>query len=169
MPRLLTLLALAALLSGCYSSFSPGGNSFSNNHFTYASDAWSPKSVELIDTRTGQTLWSVDVPVGKKITMKFERNLGQAETSFPDRMTWVVQNLKSNSWRGKQEMIVPGRDARLVELSIRPAPEYPEEQVAMAEPPALDPEPLGEDMSEPMDDASTDSEFIQDSEYSDPN
>lgn len=143
MPRLAcSALSLALMVgaAGCGSVFKAGGDTFSNDHFTYESTTWSPKSVEVVDTRTGQTLWSLDVPVGQKVTMKFEEEHGDRDPSFPDRMTWVVQRLDGDSWRGKKSMLVPGSGSRLVEVSLRPVPEMPSQTAASPEPPALQPE-----------------------------
>jgi len=138
-------VALTASLAGCGSVFNAGGDSLSNDNYTYESTTWSPKSVELIDTRTAETLWSVDIPVGQKVTMKFEREHGDRDNSFPDRMTWVVQGLNSDSWRGRQSMLVPGPGSRLVEVSLRPAPEMEAQTAASPEPPALEPAPAPDD------------------------
>lgn len=134
------VIALASALPGCESVFSAGGDTFSNDSFTYESTTWSPKSVELIDTRNGQVLWAIEIPVGQKLTMRFEPEIGDPDTVYPDRMTWVMQPLNSASWRGKQDMLVPGPTSRLVTFDVRPAPEYPEQTAAYEEPPALEPE-----------------------------
>ena len=134
------VIALASALPACESVFSAGGDTFSNDHFTYESTTWVPKSVELIDTRNGQVLWALDIPVGQKVTMKFEPERGDRDETYPDRMTWVVQRLDSDSWRGAQDMLVPGPSSRLVTFDVRPAPEYPEQTASYEEPPALEPE-----------------------------
>lgn len=154
---LATILA-GATIAGCGATrFSPEGTGFSEDRFTYVSTSTSPKTVALVDIRTDQVLWSVDVPVGQKLTMKFESVIDGENPVFPDVMEWVVQPVRLNSWRGSQQMLVPGPEARLIEMSLRPTPEYPGDVAAMPEAPAFEPvdiEPDADDeplMDEPMD------------------
>jgi len=146
-------LASASLLGACESTtFSPSGTGFSNDRFTYASTSMSPKTVALVDTRTDETLWSLDVPVGQKLTIKFEEIIDGENPVYPDLMEWVVQPIQRNSWRGKQSMPVPGTEARLIEMTLRSTPEYPGQLAGMPEPPVEsdeDPNPWLEDAEEP--------------------
>ena len=135
------LLAAGVALGGCAANFSPRSDGFSNDRFTYESTAMSPKSVALIDVRTEQTIWSVDVPVGQKVTMRFDTVVEDTNPIYPDSMKWVIQPIKSNSWRGSQEILVPGPEARLIELSLRAVPEELGGLSAMPEEPAYEAEP----------------------------
>jgi hypothetical protein len=150
----LALLATGVGLGGCATDFSPRSNGFSNDRFTYESTTMSPKSVALVDIRTEQTIWSIDVPVGQKLTMQFDSVIDGENPVYPDVMKWVVQPIRLNSWRGSQEILVPGPEARLIELSLRPTPEYPGDFAAMPEEPAFEPvdiEPDADDMDAEMD------------------
>jgi len=134
------IAALAGGLSlGACSNFSPGGSGFSEDRFTYASTEWSPKTVELIDTRNGQTMWSVDVPVGQKLTLNFDKVYEPEDSGFPDRMKWVIQKIESDSWKGFQTMMAPPSNSRLLQMTLRPAPEAAGQTSAMPEPA---PEPI---------------------------
>lgn len=140
--RALLLAGAASVLlsAGCQTDyFKPRGTGFSADRFTYESTTWSPKTVELIDTRTDQTMWSVDVPVGKKLTIDFSDVPNPADPAYPDSMRWVVQPINRNSWGGAQSMAVPNRHGRLVQMTLRSAPEMPAQTAATPEPPALEP------------------------------
>ena len=63
-----TILASLALSAGCYYE---GGPLRSIDRVTYVSTSWSPKTVTLIDTRTGESMWSVDIPVGQQLVIDF--------------------------------------------------------------------------------------------------
>jgi hypothetical protein len=140
------LIAAALVAGGCRSTtFTPRGDGFSNDRFTYASTSMSPKTVTLVDTRTDETLWSLDVPVGEKLTIKFEEVIDGENPVYPDVMEWVVQPMQRNSWRGKQSMLVPGSEARLIEMTLRPTPEYPGQLAGMPEPPVIEDEPAEPD------------------------
>jgi len=141
-PRALLLGAAAATLlsAGCQSDyFKPRGTGFSADRFTYESTTWSPKTVELLDTRTDQTMWSVDVPVGQKLTIDFSDVPNPADPAYPDAMRWVVQPINRDSLGGAQTMAVPNRHGRLVQMTLRSAPEMPDQTAASPEPPALEP------------------------------
>lgn len=140
---LAAIVAFAGGVAGCESTnFTPRGNGFSNDRFTWESTAWSPKTIELVDTRNEQTLWSIDIPVGQKLTVNFDdRSRPNRDAVYPDRMEWVVQPITRNSWAGKQEMLVPPADARLLEMTLRSSPELPSVTAGTPEPPALEPEP----------------------------
>src|SRR4051812_3931179 len=63
--------ALTAAMAGCWTmGYSPGGRQASLDEFTYESTADHPYSLYLIDLRTRETIWSMDVPVGKEVVIK---------------------------------------------------------------------------------------------------
>lgn len=151
-PLALVML-LAAALAGCGSNFIPRGSGYSGDADTYESTPWSPKTVELVDTRIDQVIWSVDIPVGQKLTIAFKGdNSGDRDADMPDVMSWVVQPIRRHSWKGRQKMLVPGPSARLVVMSLRDAPEAgpSDDDIAMDTPPALEPdaEPAGNETPE---------------------
>jgi len=125
--RLLTIGAIALLpflptmLGGCiYDESGPG---YSADEHVYVSTAWRPWTVTLIDTRTGEAVWSVDVPVGQQLAIKFRG--GGPSDELPDMMDWGLMN--AGRWYGakKNRLPVPGADARLLKPTMRPTPEMP--------------------------------------------
>jgi len=133
----------AAWLGGCSTNFLPRGSGYSGDADTYESTTWSPKTVELVDVRTDQVIWSIDIPVGQKLSFVFKEDTsGDRDPHMPEVMSWVVQPINSHSWRGRQKMKVPDPTSRLVVMSLRDAPEQAprEEAVFDAPPPALEPE-----------------------------
>ena len=83
------LLVLGLASPGCYL---PGGNGFSNDTHTFQSTSWNPVTVSLKDTRTGQDIWSVDVPVGKQLVMHFRDGDGVEGSGMPDVMEWEIMD-----------------------------------------------------------------------------
>jgi hypothetical protein len=120
------VLAVAALgaaaLSGCYSASGPG---WSGSAATYQSTTWSPKTVYLLDTRTGETVWSVEVPVGKQVVLQFEEGTGPNERN-QDILTWDVMDSGERFGSLPNRRAVPPAHARRLEWEQRPAPEYVE-------------------------------------------
>ncbi len=125
------VLAVAAgatpLLSGCHSlnTMKPGGRGASLDQFTYVSDAWSPKTVRLVDTRSQEEIWSMDVPVGQKLIVRFYPNKTKDNVDFPDAMRWDVIPATQLATLLDNSMPVPGRWARRLEMELRKGAEYP--------------------------------------------
>lgn len=126
-------LSLAALslgaLAGCYS---PGGPGYSGlAPLTYHSTEMSPKTVSLIDKRTGETVWSVDVPVNQQLVIRFRENMNEG-SFMPDTMLWRV--MEKGRWTGNldNEIPAPPRYARRVDMTLRSRPELPESSLSQS-------------------------------------
>lgn len=139
--RLVALAAIAAsaCLGGClYSSY--------DSH-PYVSRTWSPKTVTLVDSRTGEELWRYDLAVGNKMRIRFfsgdEDNL-----IMPDEMRWEVKNVESGKVIDSDEMPCPPEGVRRIDWHERPAPEYPKLDAPRGEPAPL-PEPAQETLEAP--------------------
>lgn len=109
----------ALLLSGC-AAYSPGGSGKTDDTFTYWSTTDSPKTVTLIDTRTGQAMWTSEVPVGKELVVRFVPNVNKDKTpAYPDVMRYDLLPLGKESGNLASEMPVPSRDARRLDWVMR--------------------------------------------------
>ncbi len=129
LTRLLTLGAVTAVLtgSGCsLISMRPGGVMRSEDMFTYISTPYQPLTVTLIDTRDNQQFWSVDVPIGKKLTIRFYDDKGEGSDYAPDVMRWQIYDEDMAATRLRNQIPVPGPEARRIDVSLREGPEYPE-------------------------------------------
>lgn len=116
---LVSLCLLGAALAGCHKE---GGFAYSNDQFTYVSDEWRPWTVTLIDSRTGESLWSIDVPVGQQLAVGFREGSGPNEFK-PDMMDWGL--MPAGRWFGARNntLPVPPSHARRLEPVLRPTPE----------------------------------------------
>lgn len=114
-------LSILLLTGGCYFAGGPG---YSADRFTYPSHSWAPQTVSLIDTRTDETLWSVDVPVGQQLVVNFIRDRGDNDT-MADMMQWRVMDLGRRFGPLDNRMSVPPYDARLLDVRIREPGEMP--------------------------------------------
>lgn len=116
-------LSAAAVSAGCYYE---GGALRSNDRFTYASTTWQPKTVTLVDTRTGETLWSVDIPVGRQLVIDFNAERRADNTQWlPDEALWDIMPDTRRHGALKNKMRVPPRTARRLDVTLRPVPEMP--------------------------------------------
>jgi hypothetical protein len=97
MKRILSLLALAAAAA----SFAGGCNTYTDLGFVmsrdmhpFVSSAFLPKTLTLVDTLTGETVWSLDVPMGKLAVLQFKHQSTYVKSLVPatpaDEIRWEV-------------------------------------------------------------------------------
>ena len=125
------LLGTMAGMGGCslFPGLKTGGAQRSNDEYTYVSTPWEPLTVTLFDRREDMPLWTVDVPVGSKVSIRFYAN---RETSGavtrPDIMRWEIFDEDRNRARLSNAMAVPGAESRLLQVSLRDeVPAMPDE------------------------------------------
>lgn len=127
-PRLLrtaaplALLGTVALLAGCYAE---GGRGASEDLFTYVSHEYQPWTVTLVDTRTRQTIWSIDIPVGQQLVVEFVPDEGTEDGFTPDKMKWALMKAGSDQGALSNELAVPPKQARRLDPYLRAVPELP--------------------------------------------
>lgn len=122
--RLVGLLTAAGLLGGCV-GYQPGGGLASEDEYTYLSEPWAPTTVTLVDTRTGQTHWTVEVPVGQQCVIRFLRGEEPDNVPLPDTMRWQLMAAGKDSGELRNVVNVPPANARRVDVTLRRAPEMP--------------------------------------------
>lgn len=152
----IALAASAVLSSGCEGipGNYPGGSQASIDRFTYTSTTDLPQSVALIDTRTGQTVWSKDIPVGRQLVLRFTPVESRWELTEPDRMNWAIMEIgRFGTDTLREELWVPPANARRLDVSYRAPGELPPVQVEEA-PPVLA-EPIADAPSAPPASAAT--------------
>jgi hypothetical protein len=120
-----------SLLGGCVKqlfSNSPGGNLSSDDSYTYISTPFEPLTVTLYDYRDNEPLWTVDVPVGQKVTLRFLKNNAKEGTNRrPDIMQWAIYDKDKRRADLNNKMAVPSADSRMLKVSIRDGIDYPAE------------------------------------------
>ena len=120
------LSLLLASATGC-TMYTPGGNPFFNgpeSAATYQSTEEHPKTVTLIDTRSGEYLFVMEVPVGKKLVIDFIKDAGDNEVLTPDLMMWEVFPKNINYGPLSNSMTVPNGWSRRLDVTLRNASEY---------------------------------------------
>lgn len=122
----LALLTLGSL-SGC---LTPGGAMRSADEFTYVSTPWEPLSITLYDRRDSTPLWTVDVPIGSKVSVRFYPDKDTSgSVRMPDIMRWEIFDEEKSLRRLTNAMAVPGAGSRLLKVSLRDdAPAFPDEE-----------------------------------------
>ncbi len=130
---LIAMFLASALMSGCIKqlvSNSPGGHMRSTDSFTYISTPFEPLTVTLYDQRDNEPLWTVDVPIGQKVTVRFQANKAkEGTTRRPDIMQWEIYDQTKRRANLTNTMAVPGADSRLLKVALRDGIEYPDEKL----------------------------------------
>ncbi len=119
--------ALGLALGGCYG---PGGPGWSADQHTYESTSTMPWTVDLYDTRTGETFWTYEVPVGRQLVIRFLAGQGTDDAQTPDKMQWGEMDIGDRFGKLESSTPVPPAWARLLEPRLRPTPELPPEMIA---------------------------------------
>lgn len=121
---ILATVICGLFLGGCYA---PDGGLMpaSNGTFTYYSTTDSPKTISIIDVRTEESFFAMELPVGRQLTFKFLHGGGSDKITAPDRMQWEVYPLGTKTGRLTNQMTVPPPSARRIQVALRPAPEWP--------------------------------------------
>lgn len=126
----LSTAVMGSLMGGCWT---PGGNQYSNDSYTYFSTTYMPQTVTVIDTRTDQPVFSVDIPVGKELVMKFHEGSGtklangEPSSLYPDLLKWDIWPLGREFGNPTQSLDVPPYHARRVDVTLRDTPETPKD------------------------------------------
>lgn len=114
-------LLCVAVLPACYY---PGGTRYSGGPETHFSTATEPRTVTLYDARTGEVVWTVDIPVGRQLVLGWSKGSGPNEF-YPDELLWGIMELGRRSGERDNRIPVPPADSRRFEWEIREAPELP--------------------------------------------
>ncbi len=114
----------AIALSGCGGL---GGGNYSGAPHTWASEAHSPKVLTLQDTRTGEDVWTVEIPVGSWLTTRFLEGGGADPELYPDRLAWRLREAGKSQGGTEHVASVPPADSRKWVLTLRESPEIPED------------------------------------------
>lgn len=156
--RIVGTLGLLVGLAACEGvpGHYPGGNIASIDKYVYPSTTDLPQTVTLVDTRSGQAVWSKDIPVGQQLVMRFYAAKGEDPTN-PDRLDWQIMPIGAGGQMNNQ-VFVPPSSSRRIDTAFRAPGELPpvagaEQPPVPAEPTPPAPEPAPEPISEPAPEA----------------
>lgn len=117
--------ALAMLVVGCHS---PSGGAFprSTGSTTYYSTETMQKTITMVDVRSGDVFFQIDVPPGKQLTLDFQPGKGDDSVYTPDLMRYQIFDLGSQFGRLRNAMSVPNAASRRIDVSLHRMIEYAE-------------------------------------------
>ncbi|MBX3355447.1 MAG: hypothetical protein KF724_07085 [Phycisphaeraceae bacterium] len=125
----LGLLATLAL-GGCYQP-DGGWMKTSGRGFTYISTPMQPMTVAVVDTRTEEAFFAMDIPPGKQLTFNFLEGGGDDPVYTPNRMVWAVWDAGTSIGHLDNQITAPPYSCCRIDVSIRKAPEWSDEDPAV--------------------------------------
>lgn len=111
----------ACLLTACkMPGYSAGGPQASLDQHTFPSTPDAPQTVTLVDWTTGEVIWTVDVPVGKQVTVRFyEGSQQRNDPRRPDLMRWEIQDRGTEYGELDNVLPVPASIHRRLDVTLR--------------------------------------------------
>lgn len=140
----LTAGALLAAACGPTSPYRPfydeGGSGASIDEFTYVSNAHAPKTITLVDTRTEEVVFALDIPVGQQLVINFDDKNADRDKYMSGTMRWAVMTAGNRYGSLRNRIDVPPPYARRVDMTLREGPEVasPPQVETMTPPPLTD-------------------------------
>lgn len=118
----LSLVVALSALAGCYG---PRGAiyPYTGNGYTYVSSEMNPVTITLIDTRTEEPFFKMEIPVGKQLTLNFLEGKGDDPVQRPDRMVYAIMDAGTATGRLTNQLTCPPQGSRRIVYDLRPAPE----------------------------------------------
>jgi len=140
------LAASLALPGGCYR---PGDMGWEGAPATWTSTTTFPARVTLIDTRTGEEVWSSDVPPDMWLVTRFRPDAGNDDPDArrPDRLAYGLFPAGTTGGMLRSSLPVPGPEARRWVLERQPARREVVPPLADGPPPS-DAEAVGRTMAQ---------------------
>lgn len=125
-PSLVVVVSLAFTSAGCY-TVTPQLWSSSVGTFTYQSTSSEPITIAVVDTRSSEEIFRMDIPVGQRFAMHFDESGGDDPVLRPSKMSWSLLEGGTTMGSLSNTLSVPPASARRIDYSLRPAPEFPPE------------------------------------------
>ncbi len=119
----MTMLALA----GCHM---PHGGWFggTGSSQTYYSTEARPTTITLVDVRTGESLFAMDIPAGKQLTIVLDEGEGDDPVYRPNLLRYQIFDIGTTTGKLRSSMTVPPANVLRFDVSfregneLRPAP-----------------------------------------------
>jgi hypothetical protein len=128
--RAAKLAAMTALMAGGMAgcTHTQGGTMFGSptSAITYYSTQPRQKTVTVNDTRTEEPFFSMEIPVGKQLTIQFVEDRGDDPVNTPDMMYYQIWELGTTMGQLRNSMTVPNGASRRIDIKINQGAAYAE-------------------------------------------
>ena len=85
---------------------------------TYFATERMPKTITLVDTRNGEVVFAMEIPVGKQLTIDFDKGTGDDPVHRPDLMRYQVFPIGTTFGRLRSSMSVPNAWSRRIDVDV---------------------------------------------------
>ncbi len=118
-------VACAPALPGCHS---PAGGimPYTGGSNTYYSYETRPVTITILDLRTDEEIFTINVPPGKQLTFDFKDGAGDDEIYTPDVMRYEIFDMGTYDGGLNNTLNVPPANARRIDVYYRDEAEYRE-------------------------------------------
>lgn len=116
-------LAAAAVTGGCYS---PGGGfmSHTGGPQTWTSNEMMQKTITMVDLRSNEVFFTIDIPPGKQLVVDFDEGEGDDPVYTPDLMRYAILDQGTKTGKLRNAMTVPNAASRRVEVTLHRGVQY---------------------------------------------
>lgn len=122
---LFTAVGLSAVVSltACHT---PGGGLFASadGPSTIISTETMQKSISMVDLRSGEVFFAMDIPPGKQLVWQFHKGEGDDPVYTPDLMHFEVQEAGDKFGKLRNTMTVPGASSRRSDVTVKQVVQY---------------------------------------------
>lgn len=119
---LFTALAAMAVvpIAGCWSpGYRPGGQQATRGVHTFESTQDFLQSIQIVDLATNDVIWSIHVPLGEQVVLRFYDQHDPENVERPALMRWELMP-RGTRWGELDNAIpVPAYDRRLMNVFYR--------------------------------------------------
>ncbi len=119
------IIALLSTLASCYSP-SGGFMPSSGRGYTYISTSMRAVIISIVDVRTEEAFFTMEIPPGQQLTFNFLEGGGDDPVYTPDRMVWAVWVAGEENGKLDNQLTCPPAAARRIDYDIRKGPIWPE-------------------------------------------
>ncbi|NBX36920.1 MAG: hypothetical protein EBR10_06825 [Planctomycetes bacterium] len=105
--------------------------------FTYISTPTQPVTVTLIDTRTNESFYKMDIPAGQQLTFRFSdgTTTNDSAKAKPVTMSWGMWAAGDQVGSLSNQMTAPPASCRRIDITYRTPPEDPPPDPTLLLPP----------------------------------
>lgn len=119
------VVSMSSVMGGCHATNNGGGlASYSGGPQSIASTEKIQKSVRMIDLRSGEVFFAIDIPPGKKLTYDFDSGDGDHAVYTPDIMRYEVKDADDQFGKLGNAMTVPNAASRRVDVFVTQSVQY---------------------------------------------
>jgi hypothetical protein len=121
---ILGLIAVSGAMAGCSGlyQYKPGGGLLASPYspITYYSTEQVPKTITIVDLRSDEPIFVMEIPVGQQLVLDFEEAVTFGLIHTPELMRYQLFPLGTQYGPLESQITVPVATLRRIDVTIRP-------------------------------------------------